>query len=328
MATNPIPGFDLAEIDQTKRQDRWQDAVSRYLMPMSVRLDHAEAGPLVDGFVRHQMLGDLSLAEWDSPASLGVRRRHDRAGGDAVFLFFAACGTERMQHGDSQSILHRGMTLVCRSDKQIRFATSEGLRKRTLTIPFSLFDGPYIDRYVRDGQAFEESRPVVGLLRSFLTQVWTRIPDMDHVELEATRNSVLALVLGMMRAADTVAEDTDLLPALRAQIDRWIDERLPYGPIQVADAAAAHHVSTRTVQRAFAADGLTFGAKLRGRRLEHARQDLVQTTFPISEIAHRWGYFDTSHFGREFRRQFDCSPRDYREVHGRPCRNGARDTDE
>jgi AraC family transcriptional regulator, positive regulator of tynA and feaB len=104
---------------------------------------------------------------------------------------------------------------------------------------------------------------------------------MDKVELEATRNSVLALVLGMTRAADTVAEDSDLLPALHAQIGRWIDERLPFGPIQVT-AAAAHHVSTRTVQRAFAADGVTFGATLRGRRLERARQDLVHTMLPIS----------------------------------------------
>jgi AraC family transcriptional regulator, positive regulator of tynA and feaB len=199
--------------------------------------------------------------------------------------------------------------------------SSEGLRKRTLAIPFSLFNASYIDRYVRDGHAFEESRPVVGLLRSFLTQVWPRIRDMDKVELEATSNSVLALVLGM-RAADTVAEDSDLLPALHAQIGRWIDERLPFGPIQVADAAAAHHVSTRTVQRAFAADGVTFGATLRGRRLERARQDLVHTVLPISEIAHRWGYFDTSHLGREFRRQLDCSPQDYREVHGQARRNG------
>lgn len=243
--------------------------------------------------------------------------------GDAVVLVYVASGAEHVEHGDSQSIVHRGRTLVCRSDTKIRFATSEGLRKRTLVIPFSQFNASYIDRYVRYAHAFEESRPVVGLLRSFLTEVWPRIRDMDKVELEATRNSVLALVLGMTRAADTVAEDSDLLPALHAQIGRWIDERLPFGPIRVTDAAAAHHVSTRTVQRAFAADGVTFGATLWGRRLERARQDLVHTMLPISEIAYRWGYYDTSHFGREFRRRFDCSPQDYREVHGRGTNPGS-----
>jgi transcriptional regulator GlxA family with amidase domain len=42
----------------------------------------------------------------------------------------------------------------------------------------------------------------------------------------------------------------------------------------------------------------------------------VNTNLSIAAIAHRWGFCDASHLGREFRRHFSLSPGDYREAHG------------
>jgi AraC family transcriptional regulator, positive regulator of tynA and feaB len=42
----------------------------------------------------------------------------------------------------------------------------------------------------------------------------------------------------------------------------------------------------------------------------------VNTNLSIAAIAHRWGFCDASHLGREFRRQMSLSPGDYREAHG------------
>jgi AraC-like DNA-binding protein len=44
----------------------------------------------------------------------------------------------------------------------------------------------------------------------------------------------------------------------------------------------------------------------------------VHTNLSIAAIAHRWGFCDASHFGREFRRHLSLSPGDYREAHGTP----------
>jgi AraC-like DNA-binding protein len=42
----------------------------------------------------------------------------------------------------------------------------------------------------------------------------------------------------------------------------------------------------------------------------------VNTNLSIAAIAHRWGFCDASHLGREFRREMSVSPSDYREAHG------------
>jgi AraC family transcriptional regulator, positive regulator of tynA and feaB len=36
---------------------------------------------------------------------------------------------------------------------------------------------------------------------------------------------------------------------------------------------------------------------------------------PISVIAHRWGFSDTSHFSRTFKAHYGCSPTDYRNTY-------------
>nr|WP_271208847.1 helix-turn-helix domain-containing protein [Rhodococcus wratislaviensis] len=50
--------------------------------------------------------------------------------------------------------------------------------------------------------------------------------------------------------------------------------------------------------------------------LASARRDVVATSLPIGPIAHRWGYYDASHFGREFRTFLSMSPSDYRDCFG------------
>jgi AraC-like DNA-binding protein len=42
----------------------------------------------------------------------------------------------------------------------------------------------------------------------------------------------------------------------------------------------------------------------------------VHTASSSAAIAHRWGFCDASHLGREFRREFSMSPGDYRAAHG------------
>jgi AraC family transcriptional regulator, positive regulator of tynA and feaB len=51
---------------------------------------------------------------------------------------------------------------------------------------------------------------------------------------------------------------------------------------------------------------------VRVRRLARARADVTDSDRPISNIAQRWGFADTSHFSRTFKAHYGCSPTDYR----------------
>jgi AraC-like DNA-binding protein len=70
-------------------------------------------------------------------------------------------------------------------------------------------------------------------------------------------------------------------------------------------------LSTRTLQRQLADDGLTYRDLLDAVRYETAIDLMQDTDNTISDIASLLGYSDPSHFARAFRRMASVSPREY-----------------
>ena len=124
--------------------------------------------------------------------------------------------------------------------------------------------------------------------------------------------AALELFIGALRSDSDVCSAQIVRPALRASIERYIDRHLLTGAVTPAALAAAHWVSIRTVNRVFSATGQTVGEVVRVRRPARARADVTESDQPISNIAQRWGFSDTSHFSRTFKAHYGCSPTDYR----------------
>lgn len=105
---------------------------------------------------------------------------------------------------------------------------------------------------------------------------------------------------------------TDLL--LR-DIKAYVENHLRDPGLSPASIAAAGHISLRYLHRLFQRDGLSVGAFLRERRLEHCRADLsdpAQSQRRVCEIARRWGFHDPSVFNRTFKSAYGVTPGTYR----------------
>jgi len=264
-------------------------------------------------------LGDLLITDWNSPDTEGVRgRTMAKKDAEALLVFTVTTGRQIIQTPDKTVVLHPGSLLVMSTRTTGRFVVPETLSKRTLRIPMTALapydTGPGIPDFLCLETA---DHPLARLTQDFLTGVDGQLDQMSATDVEGARNALLVLVSGMIRSthAPDVGE-TDFLPFLRQALEDWIVNHLTDGAIRVGDLAAAHNVAPRTVHRAFAAAGETMGSVVRAHRLAAARNDLVHTAASIAAIAHRWGFCDASHLGREFRREFTMSPGDYRAAHG------------
>jgi AraC family transcriptional regulator len=51
------------------------------------------------------------------------------------------------------------------------------------------------------------------------------------------------------------------------------------------------------------------------RRIESAKNMLANTSYSISEIAYRTGFYDTSHFTKTFELETNLTPANYRKQH-------------
>jgi AraC-like DNA-binding protein len=138
--------------------------------------------------------------------------------------------------------------------------------------------------------------------------------------LGPTALAAAAAAAGELFAATVaeVADDADWQPpqaALATQVAIYIDSKLGDPNLSVEQVAAAHHVSVRTLYRIFARRGDTVHGHLRTRRLERCHHDLLsRPDLTVSAICARWGIADVSHFARQYRARFGCTPRETRSV--------------
>jgi AraC-like DNA-binding protein len=90
-------------------------------------------------------------------------------------------------------------------------------------------------------------------------------------------------------------------------------------PIQIADLAKAASLSISQFERRFQQVFQQTPARFLIRfRLTCASQMLINTEATLSRIAQEVGFYDHSHFSREFKMEFGQSPGQYRQEHGNP----------
>jgi AraC family transcriptional activator of tynA and feaB len=314
LAQSTLPRNDRAALEE---QDfYWRAAVRDRIASMDLRRKEWVGS---FGSFRVRDLGDLLITDWDCPQLEGVRgnsfaRRDD----DALLLFTASAGKQILECADQTVVLRPGAVVITSTRATASFAIPDHLTKRTIRVPMTALSPFDTGSRVPECLLMDTAdNPLAKILQDFLTGIDGQYGRMSSVEIEAARNALLTLIAGMIRTSQLPeVGDGDLLPLLRRQLETWIVNHLSAGAIKVQDLAAAHNVAPRTVHRAFEATGDTVGAVVRKHRLAAARDDLVNTNLSIAAIAHRWGFCDASHLGREFRRQMSLSPGDYREAHG------------
>jgi AraC-like DNA-binding protein len=104
-------------------------------------------------------------------------------------------------------------------------------------------------------------------------------------------------------------------PKLRSRIQQFIDDHLSDPALGPAEIASSAQISVRHLHRLFSGTGSTLGDCIRARRLEQCKSDLANPQLrnkTITEIAFSWGFSDSAHFSRSFRRQFGICPRIFR----------------
>lgn len=96
-------------------------------------------------------------------------------------------------------------------------------------------------------------------------------------------------------------------------IEKHFDQEL-----SLEEIAGALHYSRYYVARAFKeSTGMTLHKYIQGRRLQEAARKLAQSGQPIIEVAFNAGYGSQQAFTQAFRREYQCTPQEYRRTGGK-----------
>jgi AraC-like DNA-binding protein len=100
-----------------------------------------------------------------------------------------------------------------------------------------------------------------------------------------------------------------------SRIEAFIERHLAEPALGPSEVAAAAGISVRHAHRLFSKKGCTIEDWVRRRRLEQCRRDLADPRLrqrTITDIAFYWGFSESAHFSRSFKRQFGVCPRTFR----------------
>jgi AraC family transcriptional regulator, positive regulator of tynA and feaB len=314
-------GGELWATDAGTRDDvvaQWEHILSATYLPWTVAIPELPEQNAFRGWVRRWPIDDILLADSRCGPCSGRRARHQPADaeGEFVVVMIIQAGGETLSQRHTEATLTAGDVVAWDSAGRNRFTIPESLSKRSMVIPRAALDEVGGRPWMRDGVTLDATAPATRLLTSHLATLSEVLPGLGSAAMSAARVAALELFVGALRTDSDVCSAEHVRPALRASIERYIAQNLLNGAVTPAAIAAAHCVSIRTVYRVFSATGQTVGEVVRARRLARARADVTDSDRPISVIAHRWGFSDTSHFSRTFKAHYGCSPTDYRIAYG------------
>jgi AraC-like DNA-binding protein len=121
--------------------------------------------------------------------------------------------------------------------------------------------------------------------------------------------ALLALTAAELSGSRVVS--TPVERSVRDQVHDHIKQRCPDASLHAADVASSLNMSTRTLHRALAACGETFGSMLIEARVDLAVRMLQSPLFDrvtTAEIGRRAGFSDASHFVKVLRRRRGQTP--------------------
>ncbi len=143
------------------------------------------------------------------------------------------------------------------------------------------------------------------------------LPELDAAELPRRWEQLQQLAARLRCWLQDHEEKLPEADAPRArQIQKYLEDHYAE-PVRLKDVAEILSLSPERCRHVIREScGQSFSSLLMQTRLRAACALLANSDLPISEIAQLSGIPDPSTFTRSFRKQHQCSPRDWRKLHG------------
>jgi AraC-like DNA-binding protein len=229
---------------------------------------------------------------------------------DAVFATLLLDGQAFFYHAGGLLTLGAGDVIMYETDAPYLFGFSTAMRQVLVDVPRDVFHercAPALGRPLKVAADGAGSAAVAA--RALRRRLFTLVEN-PLVAPPSTSDHLLDLLETIIAGRGTPTGTARLLSA-----KEFIGEHLGDHDLCTDRVADVVGVTSRHLNRAFAAEGTTVAQYIQGRRLDAAHADLTTHSLHahrIGDIAARWGFASQAHFTRLFRARFGCTPSEVR----------------
>lgn len=298
--------YSTETVAKPYRFEYWKEVVCRHCIPAASQpMDERN----FDGQLHVRGLGALDICTISSSLHHWERTpQHLKTGpDDDLWLGFLQRGYGQMEQGGRKAVLGADNLMLYDAAQAFRFSLG-GTDNHLVRIPRHLLSSrlPGVENLT--AEVLDDQRPGVTPLREMLRQAVTAPPSLNNSDFSnrfaMTLLDLIALSLEVPQL-ETLSDERDLYGRVMSYMHKHLTDQ----ELSIEQIAKAHHVSTRTVTRAFARHQKTPMSELWQARLQASRTAIERgQARSISQVALDCGFSDLSHFSHAFRKAFGVAP--------------------
>jgi AraC family transcriptional regulator, positive regulator of tynA and feaB len=307
-----VQRFSTTECAPDQQINFWNDLCSRVYSPIEIEpLDrHAFVGEME---VLHDHL--LKVTRFRT-APVGMQRTPAHTRGAAqpnLTAYLRLSGKARFTVRGAPLAMKAGDFILLDGFTQFEFQAEEETAALAIGFPDHLVSAhlPHVSALV--GKVMEGGQEINACATA----------TMRAIERQAELGTPsLNLARGLLELISASCEPICELRSKSLSADRWHRRIASYVAINLKDSALtprrvseALGISQRYLRMLCAENGEALSQTILRLRLEECARCLLNPGWmmiSITEIAHHWGFEDSSYFARRFREHFNCSPSAYR----------------
>jgi AraC-like DNA-binding protein len=287
----------------------WNDNVHAVCGRFETRYDHCQS--LFIGELRNAFFGTTQVAYIRTNANAIARsgREAARDTDPHCFLVLQQYGEMSIELGDRVVDLREGDLALLDSAQGIKMIPRGLFSHVSIHLPGECFRHLEASRYGKLSTAGACGQLLGTMVRQVAEgglQQWARAEDGDGLQL--------GLVWLLKSVVDYPSRD--ISPGLHLhEVQSLIQQRLESPRLSPVALAEELGISSRQLYRLFESSGDSVCRYILRERLLKAALDLRNPSYKhrsITDIGIRWGFADSAHFSKTFKKQMGITPRSYR----------------
>jgi AraC family transcriptional activator of tynA and feaB len=301
--------FTTDLLPASDRIDAWQWNAQRICGDCRIQLPKSSFHGAIEirqvGALRLTRFSSSPLSFWKWPSE--TEHPHNRS----CIVITQLAGIRRYVQNGSSVLLYPGDTTLIDSGRPWSSSCGTACDRLYLRVPRWMMENRLRLREIPIAQRICGTGGLGATLSRLAQSLYEEAERLEEEEAEAA----LGAYFQVLSACSGRAEFDPRRLELRPRVQKFIDDHLSDPGLDPAKIAAAADISVRHLHRLFSNASGTLGDSIRTRRLEQCRNDLANPRLrgkTITEIAFSWGFSDSAHFSRSFRKQFGISPRIFR----------------
>lgn len=301
--------FTTDLLPASDRIDAWQWNAQRICGDCRIQLPKSSFHGAIEirqvGALRLTRFSSSPLSFWKWPSE--TENPHNRS----CIVITQLAGIRRYVQNGSSVLLYPGDTTLIDSGRPWSSSCGTACDRLYLRVPRWMMENRLRLREIPIAQRICGTGGLGATLSRLAQSLYEEAERLEEEEAEAALDAYFQV----LSACSGRAEFDPRRLELRPRVQKFIDDHLSDPGLDPAKIAAAADISVRHLHRLFSNASGTLGDSIRTRRLEQCRNDLANPRLrgkTITEIAFSWGFSDSAHFSRSFRKQFGISPRIFR----------------